>query len=346
VRLSEDQLELQDLVRRFLQESANAEYLRKRVTDGLRFDPALVDTLRQLGLEESFAEGEGSLGFAELSVIAEEVGRALLPEPLLERVFGDRMVPQFLASPSKSAYLDLGLGTAFAPDTCCRLTIDGGGASVSGSIAWAFGVEGASRALAVVTVKGGSRVFCFSLRSAGVVIKPVTSLDLTTALSTITLTGVAGILLTDDESRVILDCYEILKASEVFGLSSRVIEMTSEYLKTREQFGVPIGAFQAVQQKIADAYAASEALGALSRFASWSVTHSPDQRPLTARAAISHASEVGPSICEAAIQCHGGIGFTWEYDLHLFLRRAKSIQAGFPLSGGRVDELLDRAKKQ
>jgi alkylation response protein AidB-like acyl-CoA dehydrogenase len=127
-------------------------------------------------------------------------------------------------------------------------------------------------------------------------------------------------------------------------MTARVVEMTADYLKTREQFGVPVGAFQAVQQRIADAYAASESLGALCRFAAWSVVSSPEQRPLTARAAIAHAAEVGPTVCEAAIQVHGGIGFTWEYDLHLFLRRAKAIQAAFPMNAERVASLLDSAR--
>jgi alkylation response protein AidB-like acyl-CoA dehydrogenase len=163
-------------------------------------------------------------------------------------------------------------------------------------------------------------------------------------LSQVVLKNVNALFFDDADSALVEDLIEVLKASEVYGITARVIEMTTEYVKTREQFSVPLGAFQAVQQRLADGYAASESLGALCRFAAWSVEGSPRQRRLTARAAVSHAAEVGPLVCESAIQCHGGIGFTWEYDLHLLLRRAKVIQAGFSLNGERAEELIRRAK--
>jgi alkylation response protein AidB-like acyl-CoA dehydrogenase len=117
--------------------------------------------------------------------------------------------------------------------------------------------------------------------------------------------------------------------------------MTVEYAKTRQQFGAAIGSFQAIQQKIAQCYAHSESLTSLSQFASWSAAHSPHQRTLTSQAAILAATEFGPMICETAIQAHGGIGFTWEYDLHLYLRRAKLIEAAFGLNEDRARALVD-----
>ncbi len=188
------------------------------------------------------------------------------------------------------------------------------------------------------------RVFACAISDPGITVRPLPSLDCTTALSSVSLKDVVAVVFSEDESHKVLDAFSILKACEVYGVTGRVIEMSADYLKTREQFGVPIGAFQAVQQRIADGYAASESLGALCRFAAWSVVSSPAQRPLTARAAIAHSAEVGSSVCEAAIQVHGGIGFTWEYDLHLFLRRAKIIQAGFPLDASMVEDVLDRAR--
>lgn len=346
MQLSSDQLELQDLVRRFIQEAAGPEYIRKRIASGRRSDPALVERLSELGLEDSFGDGEGALGFLELEVIAEEVGRALLPESLIERLYCDRLVPRLLGPQSSKNYLEIGGPSCFAPSACCQVTADSGEGKVSGRIEWAYGTDGAAKLVGTLRVGGHRRVFVCSLLAPGVSVSPVTSLDLTTALSTISLKDVSATLLSESDSRIIIDCYEVLKAAEMYGITSRVVEMTAEYLRTREQFGVPIGAFQAIQQRIADAYATSESLGALCRFAGWAVNHSPEQQPLTARAVICHAVEVGPGVCEAAIQCHGGIGFTWEYDLHLFLRRAKTIQAGFPLDPERSNELLGRATQQ
>jgi alkylation response protein AidB-like acyl-CoA dehydrogenase len=139
---------------------------------------------------------------------------------------------------------------------------------------------------------------------------------------------------------------EVLKASEVSGLCQRVLQMTTEYVKTRNQFGVPIGSFQAIQQKLAQVYAESEALASLCRFAAWSFSASPEQRRLTSRAAALKAAELGVQVCEVAIQCHGGIGFTWEYDLHLFLRRAQMVRAAFGISESRADELIRAAENR
>ena len=95
---------------------------------------------------------------------------------------------------------------------------------------------------------------------------------------------------------------------------------------------------------MADAYAQQEALGALARFAAWSIDHSPEQSALTARAAIALATTVGPGVIEACLQAHGGIGFTWEYDLHLYLRRAQATRAAFAMTSERDSELLERAR--
>lgn len=342
MQLTAEQRELQDLVRRFFVDSVPSEYHRKRMASLLRRDDALIESVKQLGLDEGFSAEGGMFTFAELGIIAEEVGRSLFPEPLTERIFGDCIVPGFLSAETKAAYGALGSGTAIATASCC--TVGGTAKKFSGEISWAWGVEGAGRLVGVMLHKGGERVFACSLSGPGVTITSQSSLDCTSALCSISLKEVPAVILSEDESNVVREALAILKGCEVYGVTSRAVEMSAEYLRTREQFGVPVGAFQAVQQRIADAYAASESLGALCRFAAWSVGSSPDQRPLTARAAIAHAAEVGPSVCEAAIQVHGGIGFTWEYDLHLFLRRAKLIQIAFPLDAQRIDELLARAR--
>ena len=341
--LTADQRELQDLVRRFFADAVPSEYLRKRMTSLLRRDEALVQSVKQLGLEEGFGAEGGMFSFAELGIVAEEVGRALFPEPLTERLLGDCVIPGLLEAGARPAYHALGSQTAIAPPSCCSVAA-ARSKKVSGQVSWAWGVEGADRLVGVVRQKGGDRVFACSLSAPGVTVKSESSLDCSTALSSVSLKDVPVVLFSEDESHKVLDALSILKGCEVYGITSRVVEMSAEYLKAREQFGVPVGAFQAVQQRIANAYAESESLGALCRFAAWSVVSSPEQRPLTARTAIAHAAEVGPGVCEAAIQVHGGIGFTWEYDLHLFLRRAKLIQVGFPCNAGQVDGLLSCAR--
>ena len=344
MKLSSDQLELQDLVRRFFADAASSEYLRKRMASGARRDDSLYASLSQLGLEEGLGGSEASFGFAELAVVAEEVGRSLFPEPVLERLLGDALLPRMISVAARAPLMKLGTRSAFAPSHGSKLSVNKKKGVVSGDISWAFGVEGADRIFAPVCDGSKSGYLAFSLTQPGVVVTPTTSLDLTMPLSQVVLKNANVLFFDYADSALVEDLIEILKASEVYGITARVIEMTTEYVKVREQFSVPLGAFQAVQQRLADGYAASESLGALCRFAAWSVEGSPHQRRLTSRAAVSHAAEVGPLVCESAIQCHGGIGFTWEYDLHLLLRRAKVIQAGFSLNGERAEELIRRAK--
>jgi len=343
MKLSSDQSELQSLLRGFFSDTAPGEYLRKRMAAQIRRDDALFEGARQLGLSEAFGAADGGYGVAELAVVAEEVGRALFPEPILERLLGDSILPRLISPSAASALGKVGSKSAFAPTQGTKLSVHKKKGTISGDISWAFGVEGADRLFAPVCDGAKMGYIAVALNQSGINVTPTTSLDLTMPLSQVVCKDATALFFDADDSALIEDTLEIVKASEVFGITSRVIEMTTEYVKTREQFNVPIGAFQAVQHRLADAYAASEALGALCRFAAWSVEHSPEQRRLTARAAVSHASDVGPSVCEAAIQCHGGIGFTWEYDLHLLLRRAKVIQAGFGLNGERADTLLARA---
>lgn len=346
MELTNDHRELQDLVRGFFAEHAGVESLRKRIESGARSGPALAGTLSQLGLREGFCGPDAALSVVELSLIAQECGRVLMPEPVWERLLCEGLLPRLLPQGEAEA-LRAFLGeaaTAFAPQECCSLSCDAKGKGLSGEISWVFGGVGAGRVFAVAAIGKSARVVCFDAAGGGVKPVDLPSLDLSVALTGYALKKEPCLVLSEAASMLFLDLVEILKAAEAYGITSRVIEFTTEYVKTREQFGVPVGGFQAIQHKLAECYAQSEALGALVRFAAWSVEHSPDQRPLTARSAVSQAAEVAPHVCEAAMQCHGGIGFTWEYELHLFLRRAKVLQMAFPNSEQRAAELISRAR--
>lgn len=346
MELTADHRELQDLVRCFFAEHVSSEYLRKRIESGARSDGALIETLSQLGLREGFCGPDAALSVVELSLVAQECGRVLMPEPVWERLLCEGLVERLLAeSEAKELIAFLGdARTALAPQECCSLSCDAKGKVLSGDISWATGGMGAGRVFAVATIGKSSRVVCFNAAGAGVKPIELPSLDLSTALTGYAIKKEPCLVLSEGASMLLLDLVEILKASEAYGITSRVIEFTTEYVKTREQFGVPVGGFQAIQHKLADCYSQSEALGALARFSAWSVDHSPEQRPLTARSAMSQAAQVAPHVCEVAMQCHGGIGFTWEYELHLFLRRAKLIQMAFPNSEQRAGDLIARAR--
>ena len=345
MELTQDQIEFRDLIRTFFAENVSSEYVRSRIESSVAVDSGLWRTLEQLGLNEGFCGADAPFGVEELSLVAEESGASLLPEPLWERLMCGGVFPRLLPAGEQQAYRTAinGKETAIAPREACTLKCDAKGKGLSGDVAWCFGGAGAGRVVAVAQAGSQERVVVFDVEGDGVTAQPHSSLDLTARLVGFSLKKAACCVLSEGASRLFLQLTELMKAAEVYGITRRVIDVTCEYVKTREQFGVPVGGFQAVQQKLADAYATSEALIALVRFAAWSIVASPEQRALTTRAAISYASQVGPSVCEVAMQCHGGIGFTWEYDLHLYLRRVKVIEMAFPHSEARARELITLA---
>ena len=130
----------------------------------------------------------------------------------------------------------------------------------------------------------------------------------------------------------------LLLAAEMCGLMKAAILMTTEYAKTRVQFGVPIGSFQAVSHPLADSHVKTEGLSSLTQFSAWAFDNSPSQADLTALSAWKFAETHGSVTVERAIQLHGGVGFTHEYPLHKYLRRAKVLEV---LGGDQSDILLE-----
>jgi hypothetical protein len=343
MKLSNEQSELKDLIHRFFQEKVTSEYLKGRIHNKTRTDTALVNEIGELGIFEGFAGDDAMFSVPELGVLAAECGYFLVPEALPEQVLAGALLPQLLSAADRPRYQSLIKATSvctIAYPECCKLTLSANGEQVTGTITWAVGVDTATALVASVNTDKGRRAFLCSLGDKGIKRTESTSLDLTAALTSLTLDSVQAVVLDEQSSQRIEDVLETTKACEAAGICKRVVEMSVEYVKTRTQFGTPIGSFQAIQHKLADCYAKSESLASLSSFAAWAAVHSADQQHLTARAAILEAAQTAPWVCETAIQAHGGIGFTWEYDLHLYLRRAKLIQAAFGVSESRAREII------
>ena len=116
----------------------------------------------------------------------------------------------------------------------------------------------------------------------------------------------------------------------MLGASRRCLDMSVEYAKVREQFGQPIGSFQAIRHKCAEMLMEVENSHAAVYYAAWSLEHGAEDGALSASIAKAYVSDAARKVCGEAIQVHGGIGFTWEYDLHLYFKRAKALE---PLYG-------------
>ncbi|MFN2469005.1 MAG: acyl-CoA dehydrogenase family protein, partial [Gaiellaceae bacterium] len=121
-------------------------------------------------------------------------------------------------------------------------------------------------------------------------------------------------------------------AAEAVGVAERALEWAVEYAKSREQFGRPIGVYQAISHPIADTYVETELARSLAYWAAWCVDEDPGRAADAAAAAKSFAAETAVAACERAIQAHGGIGFTWEHALHRYYKRAQWIESfgGYP----------------
>jgi alkylation response protein AidB-like acyl-CoA dehydrogenase len=119
---------------------------------------------------------------------------------------------------------------------------------------------------------------------------------------------------------------------EAVGVAAKALELAVEYAKTREQFGRPIGVYQAVSHRLADTYVETELARSLAYWAAWCVAEQDEQAPIAVAAAKAYCGDAAVAACERSIQVHGGIGFTWEHVLHTYYKRALWIQAygGYP----------------
>jgi alkylation response protein AidB-like acyl-CoA dehydrogenase len=114
---------------------------------------------------------------------------------------------------------------------------------------------------------------------------------------------------------------------EAVGIASKALELAVEYAKTREQFGRPIGVYQAVSHKLADTFVETELARSLAYWAAWCVAEGDEQTAVAVAAAKAYCGDAAVAACERSIQVHGGIGFTWEHVLHSYYKRALWIQA-------------------
>jgi alkylation response protein AidB-like acyl-CoA dehydrogenase len=132
-----------------------------------------------------------------------------------------------------------------------------------------------------------------------------------------------------DAAARLLDRAATIASAEILGASSRVLEMSVEYAKTRRQFGRPIGSFQAVKHRLADALVDVEGMRSSTYYAAWCLGSQDPEGSLAASMAKAWCSDASQRVMAAGLQVHGGIGFTWDHDLHLHLKRAQLDASSF-----------------
>ncbi|GHF41274.1 acyl-CoA dehydrogenase [Amycolatopsis bartoniae] len=341
--LDTEQRQLRSTVRKLL---ADHNDVRSVVDGGERYDRALWQRLAgELGLTGLVVpeeQGGAGAGHVERCVVLEELGRALAPVPFFASAvlavdalmaLGDTEFLPALASGEKIGAVAFEGVTASERD---------GGWVLDGQAP--FVLSGDVAELFVVYTASGWFVVTGDVHRT-----PLTTLDSTRGQAKLEFSATpASRVDTADPAAVldrVRDLASVALAAEQVGGIAKVLETTVEYAKVRVQFGRAIGSYQAVKHALADLYSTSERAESLLRHAAWAADHDPDALPLAAAATQAFT---GPAYFQAAatgLQLHGGIGYTWEHDAHLYYKRAKSSELLFGGQDVQLARLADRLEE-
>jgi len=322
--LSDDQVALRDGARELLDGLASPERVRAHTTSGDPFDAALWRAMVEqgwLGIEVPEERGGVGLGAVEVAVLSEELGRHAAPAPFVSTVLA----------------LDA-LGGADDEQLVERLL---GGDAIA-CVAWNAGAPvpyAPSADLAVICAEDG--VYAMDVRD-----RPPRepAMDLTRELGWLPFDRGQARKIGDAAARErLIDRGAIFAAADLLGGAARALEMAVAYAKDRVQFGRPIGSFQAVKHRCADMLVDVEGMRSTVYWAAWCIGANDPDASVAASTAKVWCSDASKRVMASALQVHGGIGFTWEHDLHFFMKRAQLDQLAFgdaSFHRARLAELL------
>jgi alkylation response protein AidB-like acyl-CoA dehydrogenase len=300
---TEDQHEIKKTARELLGSRSSLAKVRE-AAEGKAYDSSLWAELVELGWPGiAIAEEHGGqgLGAVELAILSEELGYALAASPFLATVIAAEAIGAG-GSPEQQATWLPGLASG----------------EITGALGNASGLVPDADAAAVIVLVGDDGVARVVAR-ADADVTPVDSIDPTRRATRVSAEGeVLG-----GDSAFAIDRATVPVAAELVGVSQRALEMTLAYVKDRKQFDTPVGAYQAVSHKCAQMLKDTEGARSATYFAAWAADADRAQLPEAASLAKAAASDGGRDVTASAIQAHGGIGFTWEADVHWFYKRAQ-----------------------
>jgi alkylation response protein AidB-like acyl-CoA dehydrogenase len=358
---NQEQELLRATARKFFESECTSEFVRTRMAEPAGVTDAFWARLAEqgwLGLIYPEAYGGAGLGFVDLTVLMEEMGRAVMPGPFFSTVLlggltileagseaqkkewlgkiGDGQAKVTLAFTEPNARWDAAAVTVTARES-------GGKFTLSGTKLFVLDAHLADALVVVARTREGKRpeeglsLFLVPRSAKGVDVKLLPTMDQTRKLCEVTFADVvvgADALVGPKDgawaplSRV-LDRATVALCAEMCGGAQRVLDMTTEYAKIRVAFGKPIGSYQGVKHKAADMLVEIENAKSLTYYAAWAVDENVPEAPLAASMAKAYVSDAFRKAAGTGIQLHGGIGFTWEHDLHLYFKRAKSSEFSF-----------------
>jgi len=336
--LSDEQALLRDGVRRFLGAHAPMATVRRASESGSELElwrrMASELSLSTIGIPD---EHGGSGGLVELAIVAEELGRTLACAPWIAHVLATRalvavsdttLLPRIAGG--ALATLGLGEGRSDALDEIHTTAVERDGAwSLSGHKPRVLAGEVADILLVVARANDGLGLFVVEGECSRVALP---TMDPTRGLARVELasTRARPVGRPGDDGAALsraLDEAAIVLSAEMLGTAERAFELTLEYARTREQFGRPIGSFQAIKHACADVLVSIESARSAVLWAAWVAAEGADELATAASIAKATASEAAFHATSQAIQIHGGVGFTWEHDAHLFFKRARASAA-------------------
>jgi acyl-CoA dehydrogenase len=341
---SEDLKLLREQARKFLSEKSSPKSVRKILEGAAPYDAELWQAIADmgwLGAAVPEAYGGAALGYDGLCVLAEEMGHALAPIPFSSSIYlASEAILVAGSEAQKRAYLPKlvtgeRIGTlAFAegagnPDAVRMKTRVASG-KLSGTKLPVADGEIADFAVVAADGTGEASLYLVDLRDSGVTRTSLKSLDPTRNQAKLVFQDVPAEPLGPagqgrDLIRTLLDRAAVLIAFEQVGGAQACLEMARTYALERYAFGRPIGSFQAIKHKLADVYVATELARSNAYYGAWALSSGGAELPIAAAAARVSATDAFHLASKENIQTHGGMGFTWEADCHLYYRRAKLL---------------------
>jgi alkylation response protein AidB-like acyl-CoA dehydrogenase len=355
---SEEQEMLRQSARGLLEKECPSALVRRLMEDERGFEADLWQKFAELGwlgLVIPEEHGGAGLSYVDLVLVLEEMGRVVLPSPFIWTVMFAEALKRAGSAGQKRSFLPKiaagnTIGTVAWQEPSGSWSADG--------IALTARAEGRNFVLDGVKLfvndghvadyvlvaarsggigEDGITLFVLDAKRAGIAATPLKTMDQTRKLTELKLSGVkAGA--DDIVGKVaegwktlaeVLDRGKVMLAAEMMGGAQKVLDMTVDYAKVRVQFGRPLGSFQAVQHKCANMMVDIEGAKSAVYYASWAVSNDRPEAALAASVAKAAASDAYRRVSAEGIQLHGGIGFTWDHDLHLYFKRAKSAEFTF-----------------
>jgi alkylation response protein AidB-like acyl-CoA dehydrogenase len=349
---SEEQYMFRDSVKGFLEEKYGLAKVCEK--DG-EFDASLWAELNEMGTFSMLVpEQFGGLGlsFVDVSLVLEEYGRALVPAPISETIVATDLIVNHGSETQKARWLPLiaagnlkivpaivEADAGYDPeDISATAVTSGNGWRLSGRKLLVPHAVAADLILAAIRFGAGGPLGLILIEPGreGISLRDHTTLDLLNRFYEVTFDNVS--ILQDDilggEASLsavqrLLDVSGVAAATQMTGIASKVLDEAVAYAGQRVQFDKPIGSFQAIKHRCADMAVSIDASRSAAYYAAWAVAeHAPDSGRAVS-IAKSFCGDTSRFVCNEGIQLHGGIGFTWELGLHLYLRRAKVLEYSY-----------------